>query len=910
VLEARRPRRRGVPRIASAFALGLSAGAWQAARSTPHPEVVLRAVLRLLSSCLVLGLTTAAHAEVPTPSAFLKLDIGADRVLADYRQIRAYFAELDKQSPRVQMQDLGPTTLGERLVMAVISSEANIAKLPRLKEIAKKLADPRGLSAEEEAGLVREGRAFLLITCNIHSTEIGASQMAMEWAHALATATDPETQRRLDEVVLLLVPSLNPDGQIMETEWYRKWLGSKFEGGRMPWLYHHYVGHDDNRDWFMLTQKESQAMSHAVYHEWFPQVWLDEHQMGNTGPRIFVPPYAEPVDADIHPLIWREVNVMGSHMAMRMEQAGMSGIIYGYSFDAYWPGGTKNTAWFKNISGLLTEVASVGIATPLYIDPTELSGGRKGLVEYGAQTNFPNPWPGGWWRLRDIMDYERVASDAIHESCADHREDLLRDIAVRARATAARAKPGEAFRIPRMQRDWPTALRLASLLGEHNVELFTDASGDVWVPLAQPYGDFVREMLTTQRYPEVKLVGGPDIVRPYDVAAWSLPLMMGVTVENATMPAGAKRFTAPALVTIVAPQPARAGAKRKAVTPLPSKSAKSSKGAAAQLEGSLLPPGPESAKALNAALRSGGKVTRVFSETPTENASGTAVLDWTATEAAEKALPPGVELKYRESLPKNGQPLSAPRVAIYKPWAASMDEGWTRFLLEQYGFQLTTLDNATIQKGGLRSKFDAIVLPDVSKELIATGKPKREDGAMTYFVDLPPGYTGGLDKEGAKALKDFVGAGGTLVAFSSACDYVIEQFNMPVVNTLARAKADEFGCPGSLLRANVRQGMALTAGLPEEVALFVDKPIAFQTAPPGRETQRWVLATYPEHPDQVLLSGWIKGEDKLTNKAAAVAVKQGEGWIVLLGFRPQNRAQTNGTFPFLFNALYLSTTKH
>ena len=872
----------------------------------------MRAVLRLVSSCLVLGVVSAAHAQIPSPSAFLKLDIGADRVLADYRQIRAYFAELDQRSARVLVQDLGPTTLGEPMIMAVISSEANMAKLPRLRDIAKRLADPRGLTAEEEAALVHEGRAFLLITCNIHSTEIGASQMAMEWAHALATATDPETQRRLDQAVLLLVPSLNPDGQIMETEWYRKWLGSKYEGGRMPWLYHHYVGHDDNRDWFMLTQKESQAMSRAVYHEWFPQVWLDEHQMGSTGPRIFVPPYAEPVDADIHPLIWREVNLMGSQMALRMEQAGMRGIIYGYSFDAYWPGGTKNTAWFKNISGLLTEVASVGLATPLYIEPTELAGGRKGLVEYGAQTNFPNPWPGGWWRLRDIMDYERVASDAIFETCANHREDLLRDIAARARATTARARTGEAFRIPRAQRDWPTALRLAGLLAEHNVELFTDESGDVWVPLAQPYGDFVREMLTTQRYPEVKLVGGTDIVRPYDVAAWSLPLMMGVTAENATMPEHAKRFTAPALVTAPAPAGEKSGTrpKPKAATSLPGKSAKSSQGTSGQLQGSLLPPGPESARALNAALKSGGKVTRLFSDKPSEIPSGTAVLDWTATEAAEKALPPGVELKYRESLPKDGQALTAPRVAIYKPWAASMDEGWTRFLLEQYGFQLTTLDNATIQKGGLRARFDAIILPDVSKEVIATGKPKREDGAMTYFVDLPPGYTGGLDKEGAKGLKDFVGAGGTLVAFSSACDYVIEQFNIPVTNALAKVSGNEFGCPGSLLRANVRQGLALTAGLPEEVALFVDKPIAFQTAPPGRETQRWVLATYPEYPDQVLLSGWIKGEDKLTHKAAAVAVKQGEGWIVLLGFRPQNRAQTNGTFPFLFNALYLSTTRH
>jgi len=839
--------------------------------------LVACALTSLFAAGALVPAVTAA--EIPTPSAFLKIDVGADRVLADYRQVRSYFAELDRLSPRVEVENLGPTTLGEDMIMAVVSSETNMARLPRLKEIARRLSDPRGLSAEEEKALVDEGRAFLLITCNIHSTEIGASQMAMEWAHALATATDAETQRRLDQVVLLLVPSLNPDGQIMETEWYRKWLGTPYEGGRMPWLYHHYVGHDDNRDWFMLTQKESQAMSRAVYHEWFPQVWLDEHQMGSTGPRIFVPPYADPVDPDIHPLIWREVNVMGGNMALRLEQAGKQGVIYAYSYDAYWPGGTKNTAWFKNISGLLTEVASVALATPLYIEPGELAGGRKGLVEYGTQTNFPNPWPGGWWRLRDIMDYERIASDAILESCADHRADILHDMAARARHAIARATPGEAFRIPRGQRDWPSALRLAALLAEHNVELQTDAAGDLWVPLEQPYGVFVREMLTPQRYPEVKLVPGPDIVRPYDVAAWSLPLMMGVTVEHGVLPAGTQRFTG------------------------------LSAGGASPSGGATLAPGVESARALNAGLAGAGKVSRVRAGAAGSLPAGTAVLDATAAAAAAKALPPGVALGPAAVDAAATMSLARPRVALYKPWAASMDEGWTRFLLEQYGFAPKTLDNATVQKGGLRARFDAIILPDIPKEIIATGRPKRDDGPSAYFVDLPPGYQGGLGPDGAKALQAFVQAGGTLVAFSAACDWVIENFNIPVSNALAKVTPAEFGCPGSILRASVRQGLDLTAGLPDEVALFVDKPIAFQTSVPGRESDRWVLASYPEDAHDVLLSGWIKGEEKLTRKAAAVATRFGQGTVVLFGFRPQHRAQTNGTFPFLWNALYLSAAK-
>ncbi|MBI5711182.1 MAG: hypothetical protein HZC42_12920 [Candidatus Eisenbacteria bacterium] len=843
----------------------------------------MRHAIRLSSALLLLVACSIARAAgIPSPSEYLKMPIGADRVVADYRQIRAYFAELDRLSPRVQVENLGKTTLGEDLVMAMISSEANLARLPRLKEIAHRLADPRGLSDADLDALVREGRAFVLVTCNIHSTEIGASQMAMEWAHALATANDAETLRRLDQVVLLLVPSLNPDGQIMETEWYRKYLGTRYEGGRMPWLYHHYVGHDDNRDWFMLTQKETQAMSRAVYHEWFPQVWLDEHQMGSTGPRLFLPPYSEPVAPEIHPLVWREVNLIGAQMALRLEQARKSGVIYGYAFDAYWPGGTKNTAWFKNVAGLLTELASARFASPLYVDANELAGGRKGLVEYEAQTNFPNPWPGGWWRLRDIMDYERIASDALLGTCAERREDVLRDMAARARASIAPAAPGEAFRLPRGQRDWATALRLAALLVEHNVETYESADGDLWVPLAQPYGAFVREMLGTQRYPEVKLVPGPEIVRPYDVAAWSLPLMMGVTVERAALPAGARPYV-----------PAAAGA-------------------AAPSGAAALAPGAEAARALNAALRSGGHVSLARAATVLDGTTwpaGTAFLDRAAAAAAAKALNPGVTLAPIAGAPAGGAVLAAPRVALYKPWAVSMDEGWTRFLLERYGFEPATLDNAAIRKGGLRTRFDAIVLPDVAKEIIATGRPKHEEGAMAYFTELPPEYAGGLDTTGARALRQFVEAGGTLVALASSCAYVTEQFNIPVVNTLAAAKPETFACPGSLLRASVQGDHPVTFGLPREVALFVDQPIAFQTAPPAPELDRWVLATYPDDPRTLLLSGWIRGEELLTRRAAAVALTYGKGRLVLLGFRAQHRAQTDATFPFLFNALYWSAMR-
>jgi hypothetical protein len=833
------------------------------------------AALVLFAACATPGLA----ASLPTPSGVLGITVGADRTVADYKQIRKYFDALDAASPRLEVELLGKTTLGEDLFMAVISSEKNLAGRKRLQEIARRLADPRGLTAAEAERLVAEGKVVLLVTCNIHATEVGASQMAMEWAHALASAEDQRTRKWLDDVVLLLLPSINPDGLSMESDWYRNNLGSKYEGGRMPWLYHPYVGHDNNRDWFMLTQKETQAVSRMVYHQWFPQVWLDEHQMGATGPRIFVPPYSEPVDPDIHPLIWRDVNLIGANMAFRLEQARKPGVIYGYAFDAYWPGGTKNTAWWKNVSGLLTEVASVRFATPVRIEPSELSGGGKGLVEYGTQTNFPNPWRGGTWRLRDIIDYERIASDALLETCSEKRADFLRNALARAQDAVASFGSKDAFRIPAEQRDRAGAARLSALLAEHGVELKQSANGDVWVPLAQPYGRFVNEMLSTQRYNEVKLVAGKDPVRPYDVSAWSLPLMMGVVAERETMPEGLTGWK-PAPAALAASGPV-----------------------------ALLPGSAETARLVNGGLR-GGKA--AIARVPLRGGgrewpAGTVFLDAAAAKAAAAKAVPGQVWTPIAEMPPAAEPLRAPRVGLYKPWVASMDEGWTRFVLEQHGFEPKSLDNKTVRAGALEDAFDVIVLPDVTKEVIATGKPKREEGAMRYFPELPPDYTGGLEKEGAAALKQFVERGGTIVTLSSSAEYVIDELALPVRASLSRSS--EFSVAGSLLRAEVAADHAVTYGLPPTLAVFQDEPLAFDTVLPGPEIERWVLARYPDEAVDVLLSGWARGAEAITRKAAAVALTYGKGRVVLLGFRAQHRAQTPATFPFLFNALYWSTAK-
>ena len=320
-------------------------------------------------------------------------------------------------------------------------------------------------------------------------------------------------------------------------------------------------------------------------------------------------------------------------------------------------------------------MASARFATPVRIEPNELSGGGKGLVEYGPQTNFPNPWPGGTWRLRDIMDYERIVSDAILETCAERRADFLRNALARARAAIATYGPADAFRIPAGQRDAAGAARLAALLAEHGVELRAAANGDVYVPLAQPYGRFVNELLTPQRYPETKLVPGKDIVRPYDVSAWTLPLMMGVTAERATLPAALAPWKA---------APAVAAARRRGLRPRPGQPRDGPARERRAARG-------RTARIARAAVSAGGR----------EWPAGTVFLDGAAAKAAAAKAAPGQSWTAVGSVPPAAEPLRAPRVGLYKPWTASMDEGWTRFVLEQYGFEPKTLDNKTVRAGGL-----------------------------------------------------------------------------------------------------------------------------------------------------------------------------------------------------------------
>jgi len=854
----------------------------------------------------------SAQTTIPTPEEHFGHQVGADRTLIPYPDVLEYLEMIAASSDRVSIEEAGRSTLDNPMKVVVLTSPANQANLDRLREVAGLLANPGDLTPEESAALVAEGKVIALVTCSIHSTEVGSTQMVAEFVHDFATTDDPEKLAWMDEAVLLIMPSINPDGQLMVVDWYNEWLGTEYEGGRMPWLYHHYVGHDNNRDFYMLTQKESQVVNDVLYHRWFPQTFLDEHQMGSTGPRMFVPPQTDPLNEEVHSLVFRQADVLGTNMSFRLEEADKTGVGHNMIFDSYWPGGTRNTAWWKNVTGLLTEVASANIATPIYVDPGELKGGGKGLPEYGRRSNFPSPWPGGWWRLRDVVEYELIATWAFLEANAENRASILANTNRMARWSIANgsSQPPFAWIIPPDQHDPVAAARLVELLLRHGVEVSAATeplhmgyavypAGTTVVPAAQPYRPFLLTMLRPQRYPEVRNATDGGILEPYDVASWSLPLAMGVEVVEAELPLAGVLET---LTEPNWPQPRIDG----------------------NAAGHLIPAGADSAySAVNRILANGARVNRLAADSAAGHRGdvflASADIDASALrKIAEDLHLPVVPVAASPQVPM--WKVESARVGLFKPWVASMDEGWTRFVLESYEFPLTTLTNEQIRSGEFTGLVDVLLFPDVSSSIIATGRPDSSSPYARFWSPLPPQYSGGIDEwkadgedtkgtadteaAGGTKIKEWVENGGTVVALGSSGAYLIDLFELPVSNVLATVPREIFNCPGSTLRVLMNTHSPLTFGMqPEEAIYFADSP-AFQTRVPDARFERTVIARYPADDKDILVSGFLEGGELLEKKAAAVEFEVGDGRVILIGFPPQHRAQPVRTFKLLFNTLY------
>ncbi len=834
-----------------------------------------------------------AQQKVTSPEEFFGFQLGSDRNIARWDKIVEYYYLLEKESDKLKVINMGPSTEGNPFLVVIISSADNLANLKRLQEVNKKISDPRGIEESEIKKLVQEGRAVICQSMSLHATEIGGTQMAPELTYDLITRSDQETQRILENVLFFLIPSFNPDGQIMVTDWYRKTVGTEYEGVGLPWLYHKYVGHDNNRDSDFLNMIESVYAAKIMFREWVPQAYIDHHHMGSYGARFYVPPYGEPMRPYADPLIWREHSWYGAHIAYKLEEAGKAGILNAAQYPGWGHFGWHWITPFHNIAGMLTESASASLATPLFIHPDQLRGGARQFPEYEAQTTFPNPWPGGWWRLRDIVEQKYISAWALLDLAARNKETVLWNAYLKAKRQTERGAQGEpkAYVISRTQHDSLTAIKMVNTLMLSGIEIqqakkefITGGKvypeGSFIISLAQPKMGLIRNLLGQTHYADNAWTRDKDDapLRPYDLATHTMNEFMGVHVEPVN------ELVEGDFVVLT--------------DSVPMIGEVDEGGTGYRLDGRL----NASFKAVNLLLDQGVEVQRID-----EEGSGTRTGDFIVSKDSEEVLKNAAAQTGVNFKALNGElgiklhNVKRMRTAMYQRYmGGNMDEGWTRFVLEQFSFPYTSVMDDTIKKGNLNEKYDVIILPDDSTAMI-TGDTQPESEYRRPRTSYPPEYRSGIGEEGVKALKSFVENGGTLVTFGDSCNFAIEKLSLKVRNVLENLSSKDFFCPGSTLRVSFDNHHPLAYGMPSEGFVLFGSSPAFVISPSQHNEQYETIVRYVDR--DILRSGWLIGEKHLAKKAAMVSAQLGKGQVILIGFRTQHRSQTHGTFKLLFNAL-------
>lgn len=825
--------------------------------------------------------------HVTSPEEAFGFKPGTDRKLADWKQLTNYFETVSHESNRIRFEELGKTTEGRPFISLTISSPENLKHIDEYKDILRRLADSRQTTPEQARELVKRGKTVLVVTCNIHSTEIASSQSAAEFVYRLAALDTSTIQEILDNTIIVLVPSLNPDGQQLVVDWYKKYLGTPFEGGPPVVLYQHYVGHDDNRDWYGFTQIETQLAVDKVINPWHPQVLYDLHQMGAHGPRIYLPPWVDPIDPNIDPLLVNTMNALGTQTALEISQTGKSGVLVHGVYDLWSP--ARHYMAYHGTARVLTESASVNIASPIEIPFEKLDRG----IGYDAKVrtwNFPDPWKGGAWRLGDIVSYQMDAFFSIAHNVAVNRERYLSNYyQILKNATDQKYGGPFAYVIPAEQIDLASTARLLNILRRGEVEIKQASAdfeadghhftkGSYVIALAQPYGAFAKTLLEVQHYPNIPEYPGGPLQRPYDVTAQTLPLLLGVNAVEVT-----NRFEVAGALIEKAAIPSGVvddgNAKFGYVVDDTSNSA-------LYALFSLLK------EDVHAYRLTGGKYvsgTIYFPAQPKlREHLVKAAVHWPIHFRAINDRVDSVLLEVK-----------LPRVGLYQSWVASMDEGWTRWIFDQNNIPYTRLVDEEIRKGDLAKKFDVIVLPDNSARAITNGFAGRGEGNEDG-PKIPAEFRGGLGEKGVAALQEFAEAGGTIVALNRASN-VYATKDSAVKNVLEGVNNRDFYIPGSILEVKVDTSHPIGFGASSTLPIFFEQSPAFAVQGKARS-----IAGYTS--DHPLLSGWILGGKYLVGNSALAEEPVGKGRLILFGFRPQYRAQSEATYKLFFNALFYAST--
>ncbi len=895
---------------------------------------------------------SAQDGVVTTPKEQFGHEIGADYVLPNYEQLVAYWRKLDAESDRMVVQQIGTSAEGRPQLMAIITAPRNQQRLDRFREIAGRLARAEGVTEEQARALADEGRAVVWIDGGLHATEVLGAQQLMETVYQLVSRNDAETQRILNDVIVLAVHA-NPDGMDLVSNWYmRNPEPARRSTSGIPRLYQKYAGHDNNRDSYMNSQPETENMSRVQFREWFPQIVYNHHQTGPTGAVLFAPPFRDPFNFNMDPLIPAQLDAVGAAMHSRFIAEGKPGAVTrrGANYSTWWNGGVRTTVYFHNMIGLLTE--TIGNPTPIEI---------PFVPRYQLPTSdiFAPVTPTRTWKFRQSIDYSVTANYAVLDFASRHREQLLyniyhmgrnaiergsgdhwtpspwelervRELMTAERSSGVAAQEGagglrsaryddtykfyemlrdparrdaRGYIVPASQPDFPTATKFVNALIKSGITVhratrdFTVQgkrypSGSYVVKAAQAFRPHVLDMFEPQQHPnDFQYPGGPPIA-PYDNAGYTLAYQMGVQFDRVLDGFDGPFQPIDGFATVLAGRVrGRAGS-----------------AGGYTFSGRV----NDSYIAANRLLAAGAEVSR----TNDGNFFVRAGRDLERT-LQSYARELGIDFQGVGRAPRAAMRLRPVRIALWDQYGGSMPSGWTRFLLERFEFPFEVIYPQALNAGGLRAKYDVLILPDGSVPnpqgqerggFGGSGGPRSES--------IPEEFRNRLGRISADTtaaqLKTFMEEGGTIISVGGG-NNIARMIGLPVQDALVTTGADgqeqrlrreQFYVPGSVLEARLDPTHPLAFGMPERVNVMFDESPVFRIAPNAQGVRR--VAWYEKDP---LRSGWAWGQSYLENGVAAAEVEVGNGNLFMFGPEITFRAQPHGTFKFLFNGIYYGPAK-
>jgi hypothetical protein len=818
------------------------------------------------SLCSLCCQSEAPRAQLPEPKAFFGFQPGTDGKLFSFEKSHSYFQELARLSPRLHLEILGKTSEGRPLSMALISSKTNLENLSIVLRDMAGVADPRKLQNKDEERILAESPVVVFISMSMHAIEVGGSQYAPVFAYELLTRKDSTAKSIRDNLVIALLPSTNPDGMTMIRDWFEKRKNEKqpkLPGSEkqekklrapLPYLYQKYGGHDNNRDWFQLNLQETRLITRQLYHRLHPLVLLDMHQMGGKGPRFFVPPYADPVNPNLDPILTQALNLLGTRIAHDMTLQGLKGVVTGTTFDNWWNGGNRNVPFRHNILGILTECSSANLGDPIMVTKKGLRGMGVRLPQYRAQENFPDPWKGGRWGLPEIFRYDRAAAwSLLRHVSRNRREFLSRKLLLGRRAIEAGEKQEPAgFAILSTPGREAATRRLVALLQALGIEVHALLApihisktqmvppGSWYVPCSQPFRSMLKDLLEPQAYPKILDAPRGRPIRPYDAAGWTLPLQYRVPCFAISQKASPKSLLAPSLDLQTDP-----------ISFLDRNKNSGSFGDHANL----------------------ARAIQLLQKRKPVSLKG-------------KTLHFGIG-------PKDSRHLVLLKAGLFGLWAdgrsSTMDAGWTRLVLDRHHVSYQPIPR-NLPPEALKtalSQIQVLLLPSMSKSRLFHGIPAERQLLQ---------FAGGIGLQGYKIIREFVQKGGRVLTWGRGVDAVLPLKGKDVKNLLQTKQGRDFFAPGSLLQVFVEPNSSglFGRGFENRFPVYQRDRVALG----GRDLVP--LLSFTKKP---LLSGYLEGKKYIEGKAAMGVVHDGKGEWVLMSFRPQNRGQTLGTIPLILQGL-------